>query len=108
MGKAAMKRAAVKPGMSLSKSAIAEMLAEKCELKRGQCMKLLAALSEVGAEGPKGGKFTVPGLVRIQLRKKAATKECQKLMFGEIKVVKAKPAKTLVKAYAVGGLKKLF
>merc|ERR1712050_291331 len=103
-----MGKRAVKPGASLSKTAIAEMLAEKCELKRGQCSKLLSALSEVGAAGLKGGKFTIPGLVVIKLKKKAATKACQRLMFGEMKVIKAKPAKTLVKAYPVGALKKHF
>merc|ERR1740123_1510197 len=108
----AMKAAAMKapkPGTSMSKSAIAEKMAEKVEgLKKSQCSKLLNSLAEIGANGLKGGKFTLPGLCMIKLRKKPATKACQKEIFGQMRVIKAKPARTVVKAFAVSALKKQF
>merc|ERR1719488_118169 len=55
-------------------------------------------------EVPKG-KFTIPGLVTIKTRKKAATKATTRLMFGKMQKVKAKPAKTVVKAFCVKALK---
>merc|ERR1719211_696011 len=88
-----------KPGVSMTKGAIAEQLAEKCELKKSQCSKLMAALAEVGADGLKGGKFVLPGLCMIKLRKKPATKACKREVFGEMRVIKAKPARTVVKAF---------
>merc|ERR1712141_668537 len=109
MGKAKPAAMKTKPGSSMSKSAIAEKISEKVEgLKRSQCGKLITALAEIGAEGLKGGKFVVPGLCMIKLKKKPATKACQRMMFGEMKVIKAKPAKTVVKAFAVSAVKKAF
>merc|ERR1712045_682915 len=99
---------AAKPGVSMTKGAIAEALAEKCELKKSECGKLLDALAEVGAAGLKGGKFTLPGLCMIKLRKKPATKACKREVFGEMRVIKARPARTVVKAFAVSALKKMF
>merc|ERR550525_1539219 len=99
---------AAKPGVSMTKGAIAEALAEKCELKKSECSKLLDSLAEVGAAGLKGGKFTIPGLCMIKLRKKPATKACKREVFGEMRKIKAKPARTVVKAFAVSALKKSF
>merc|ERR1712241_869943 len=102
-------RKAPKPGASMTKGAIAEALSEKVEgLKKSQCSKLLNALAEVGAEGLKGGKFTLPGLCNIKLRKKPATKACKREVFGEMRVIKARPARTVVKAFPVSALKKMF
>merc|ERR1711904_567575 len=58
-----------------------------------------------GIERVKKGKFTIPGLVMIKTKKKAATKAGTKLIFGKMQKVKAKPAKTVVKAYCVKALK---
>merc|ERR1712183_297833 len=66
-----------------TKGAIAESLAEKCELKKSVCTKILTSLAEIGAEGLKAGKFTLPGLVNIKLRNKPATKACKKEIFGK-------------------------
>merc|ERR1712079_708872 len=116
MGMKAMKapamkamKAAGKAGASMSKSAIAEKLAESVEgLKKSQCSQLLDALAEIGAQGLKGGKFTLPGLCMIKLRKKPATKACKREVFGEMRVIKARPARTVVKAFAVSALKEMF
>merc|ERR1712008_369149 len=99
-----MKKAAAAKAMS--KGALADALATGAELKKGVVTKLLASLAEVGtAEVKKAGVFTIPGLARIQTRRKPATKATKKVMFGKETIVKAKPAKTVVKAFAVAALK---
>jgi len=99
-----MKTAAAK---TMGKGAIADALATKSELKKSVVTKLLNNLAEVGAaEVKKSGVFTIPGLARIKTRRKPATKATKRMMFGQEVVVKAKPAKTVVKAFAVAALKK--
>merc|ERR1719517_120375 len=94
------------PAKAMSKGAIADALATGAELKKGVVTKLLAALAEVGtAEVKKSGVFTIPGLARIKTRRKPATKATKRVMFGKETIVKAKPAKTVVKAFAVAALK---
>merc|ERR1712232_1252080 len=93
----------------LSKGGIAEALATQHDLKRSICSKLLDTLAEVGAtEVKSNGKFVLPGLCMIKTRKKPATKAGKRMMFGKEVVVKAKPAKTAVKAFAVAALKREF
>merc|ERR1712206_61574 len=81
--KAAMK------GSAMTKGALTEAIATACEIK-------------------KSGVFTIPGLCRIKTRRKPATKAGKREIFGKVGVVKAKPAKTVVKAFAVAALKKNF
>merc|ERR1712060_312559 len=101
MGAAAMK------GAALSKSGIAGALAEATELKPAVCKKMLETLAEVATKEVKGnGKFTIPGLCMLKTRKKPATKAGKREVFGKVMMVKAKPAKTVVKAYCVAALKK--
>merc|ERR1712203_445987 len=94
---------------AMSKGALADGLATKCELKKSQASKVLDALAEVAAaELKKTGVFTIPGCCRVKTRVKPATKAGKKEIFGKMMVVKAKPAKTVVKAFAVAALKKHF
>merc|ERR1711959_270147 len=51
------------------------------------------------------GIFTIPGLCRIKTKTKKATKAGKRMMFGQEVKVKAKPARTVVKAFAVAALK---
>ena len=95
-------------GTVMSKGAIAESLAEKWELKKSRYSKILTSLAEIGAEGLKAGQFTLQGLVNIKLRHKPATKACKKEIFGQMQIVKAKPARTIVKAFPVSAIKRLF
>ncbi|MFC4290753.1 HU family DNA-binding protein, partial [Neobacillus cucumis] len=91
---------------AMSKGAIADALAAKLELKKTVANKFMASLAEIGtAEVKKSGIFTVPGLCRIKTKKKPATKAGKREMFGKTVIVKAKPAKTVVKAFAVAALK---
>jgi nucleoid DNA-binding protein len=104
MAKGGMKQAAAK---TMTKGALADALATKSELKKSVVGKLLNGLAEVGAaEVKKAGVFTIPGLARIKTRRKPATKAAKRMMFGQEVLVKAKPAKTVVKAFAVAALKK--
>merc|ERR1712037_554240 len=102
MGKAMKSR-----GGAMSKGAIAEALASQFDLKKSVCGQVMGSLAEIGAKEVKNtGIFTLPGLCRIKTRVKPATKAGKKMMFGKEVVVKAKPAKTVVKAFAVSALKR--
>merc|ERR1712222_195498 len=76
------------------------------DLKKSVCGKVIGTLAEIGAGEVKStGIFTLPGLCRIKTKVKPATKAGKSMMFGKEVVVKAKPAKTVVKAFAVSALK---
>merc|ERR1712146_11024 len=97
---------ATKAVKSMSKGAIANALATECEMKKTQMSKALDALASLGAsECKKTGKFTIPGLVMLKTRKKPATVAGKREIFGKVCVVKAKPAKTVVKGFCVTALK---
>ena len=100
-------KAAMKAGAkAMTKGAIADALAEKCELKKSVATKVINSLAEVAtAEVKKAGIFTIPGLCRIKTRMKPATKAGKREIFGKMTIVKAKPAKKVVKAFPVAALK---
>eukprot|EP00429_Kryptoperidinium_foliaceum_P019846 CAMPEP_0176039608 /NCGR_PEP_ID=MMETSP0120_2-20121206/19635_1 /TAXON_ID=160619 /ORGANISM="Kryptoperidinium foliaceum, Strain CCMP 1326" /LENGTH=118 /DNA_ID=CAMNT_0017373003 /DNA_START=62 /DNA_END=418 /DNA_ORIENTATION=+ len=92
---------------ALTKTGLAEAIAGETELKRSDVVKILGSLADVaGAEVKKSGKFVVPGVCMVKTRVKPATKAGKREMFGKLVVVKAKPAKTVVKAFPVAALKK--
>merc|ERR1711988_1647725 len=96
-------------GRPMSKGGLAEAIAGACELKRKVATQALDSLARIAAaEVKKQGVFTLPGLTRIKTRKKPATKAGKRMMFGKEVLVAAKPAKTVVKAFAVAALKKNF
>ena len=95
--------------VAMTKSALAEAIATQTEIKKSVALKVLATLAEVATtEVKKTGIFTIPGLCRIKTRSKPATKATKKMMFGKLSVVKAKPAKTVVKAFVASALKSQF
>merc|ERR1719433_457867 len=97
----------MKGGKPMSKGAIAAAVAEAVEMKRSEVAKMLDCLADIGTkETAKVGKFTLPGLGMIKTRVKPATKAGKRMMFGQEVVVKAKPAKTVVKAFPAAALKK--
>merc|ERR1712110_1160855 len=101
--------APIKVAKAMTKGALADSIATKCELKKTQASKVIDALAEVAAvELKKAGVFTIPGCCRVKTRMKPATKAGKREVFGKMMVVKAKPAKTVVKAFAVAALKKHF
>merc|ERR1712098_114862 len=91
---------------AMTKTGIAEILAEAAEIKKSQATKALAALAEVAAAEAKKGKFTIPGVCMVKTRLKPATKMGKREMFGKTVIVKARPARTIVKAFPVAALKK--
>merc|ERR1712217_977909 len=106
MGAPQMKARAVK---AMAKGAIADAIAAECEMKKKEVMTMLDSLASVATGQVKGvGKFTIPGLCMLKTRKKPATKAGKKEIFGKVVMVKAKPAKTIVKAYPAKALKNEF
>merc|ERR1712207_103405 len=91
---------------AMTKSNIAKALADGLELKQKVCSKLLNSLAEVATkEVKKAGVFAVPGLCRLKTRTKPATKAGKREIFGKICVVKAKPARKIVKAFPAKAIK---
>merc|ERR1719229_1676118 len=104
-GMKAMK--AMKSAQSLTKTVLAEAVAGSTDLKRSDCVKVFSALADVVAiEIKKTGKVTIPGVAMLKTRTKPATKAGKREMFGKIVLVKAKPAKKVVKAFPVAAIKK--
>merc|ERR1712190_378909 len=58
--------------------------------------------------GEEKRKFVIPGVVMIKTRQKKATKAGKREIFGKVVMVKAKPAKTIVKAFPAKALKDEF
>merc|ERR1711964_40707 len=93
-------------GRPMTKGGIAEALAAECELKKAVCSKVLDSLAAVATQEVKStGLFSIPGLCRIKTRMKPATKAGKREVFGKVMMVKAKPARKVVKAFPVVALK---
>merc|ERR1712226_1285412 len=100
-------KAATKAVRAMSKSNIAKAMANGLELKQKVCTKMLNIISELATkEVKKNGLFAIPSLCRFKTRTKPATKAGQREIFGKVCMVKAKPARKIVKAYPVAALKK--
>merc|ERR1719235_749345 len=101
---------AMKAGVrAMSKSDMASGIASSVELKSKEVAKALDALADLATQQVKTvGKFALHGLCLIKTRRKPATKAGKRLMFGKEVKVKAKPAKTVVKAFCNAKLKKMF
>ncbi len=101
-----------KPGRPASKSALYQSLAELTGLSRKQVSSVFDALTEyirreVGKKGP--GVVALPGLLKIKRVHKPATKPRQgrNPATGEPMMIKAKPARTVVKAQPLKSLKEM-
>merc|ERR1719420_2129463 len=91
---------------SMNKSAISDALGAAVEKKRSEMSKVLDVLAEIASKEVKGtGKFVIPGVCMIKTRHKPATKAGKRMAFGKEMRVKAKPARTIVKAFAVKAIK---
>merc|ERR1712151_1311972 len=108
MGKQMAPMKAMKAGVKpLTKGGVAQALSDATEIKKKDCLNIVDKLVEVATKEVKSaGKFTIPGLCMIKTRVKPATKAGKREIFGKMVVVKAEPAKTVVKAYCVAALKK--
>jgi nucleoid DNA-binding protein len=103
MAKAAVKKAA-------TKTEIVGTIADKTELSKKQVNSVLEELGQlIGTNLKKRGPgvFTIPGLVKLKVVRKPATKARKGInpFTGEETVFKAKPARNVVKAVALKKLK---
>jgi nucleoid DNA-binding protein len=94
----------------LTKSEILASIAETTELSRKQVASVFEALSDlikknVGKKGP--GKFVVPGLMKIVVIQKPATKAHKGInpFTKQEQMFKAKPARKVVKVRPMKALK---
>merc|ERR1711977_243397 len=91
---------------AMTKGELLKSIATEHDMKTKDCSNILNSLVTVAAkEVKKTGVFTSLGLCRIKTRSKPATKACTKMIFGKETKVKAKPAKTVVKAFPAAALK---
>merc|ERR1712083_614445 len=91
---------------AMTKGAMVKAIATEHGLKTRECSQVLDSLAAIATkEVKKTGVFAIPGLVRIKTRTKPATKAGVRMMFGVEQKVKAKPARTVVKAFAAAALK---
>merc|ERR1719254_501465 len=98
--------APMKAAKAMTKGALADALATQCEIKKSVAGKALASLAAIATKEVKStGIFTIPGLCRIKTRMKPATKAGKREIFGKMQIVKAKPARTIVKAFPAAALK---
>jgi nucleoid DNA-binding protein len=121
MAKKAAKPSAAKPAASSEKTTAAKAatkaeiystLSEKSGLSKKEVASVFAALSEVvgldlGKKGP--GLFIVPGLLKLKVIRRPATKAKQGVnpFTKEPMTIKAKPARNVVKAIPLKALKDL-
>jgi nucleoid DNA-binding protein len=97
---------------SISKSEFLTTLAEATELSKKEVARVLDELAnlvgkQVGKKGP--GIVAIPGLVKIKVVRKPATKERPGInpFTKEPTIIKAKPARNVVKVQALKALKEM-
>lgn len=107
MATATKSKSGVKPR---TKSQIIGEISEQTELTRKEVQSVFDAMSglikkDLKSRGP--GVFTVPGLMKIKVVRKPATKARKGInpFTGEETVFKAKPARNVVKVQPLKGLK---
>ncbi len=95
---------------AMTKSELTGEIAAVCGLARGKAADALEALAtaaarELGRKGP--GQIVIPGLVRLKVVRKPATKARQGLnpFTQQMQTFKAKPARNVVKATAAKALR---
>ena len=106
------KKASKSSAKARTKTEVFGNLAEASDLTRKQVSYVFDELAgmikkDLGKRGP--GVFTVPGLMKIKVVRKAATKSRKGInpFTGEPTIFKAKPARNVVKVLALKGLKSM-
>ncbi len=95
-------------GNRMSKSEFLSALAEKTGLNKKQATSAMDAVSSIVAEQLKAhGEVTIPGLIKLNVSDKPATPEHDGInpFTKQPTVIKAKPARKVVKARPVKALK---
>jgi nucleoid DNA-binding protein len=94
----------------MTKAQVVSELASKTSLTKSQVNDVFVSLLQIIESELKGNRpTTIPGLVKIDVRRKEATKARPGInpFTGEKITIKAKPAKNVVKVKALKGLKEL-
>ena len=106
----AMKRvSSAAKGRAMPKGELFGAIESTSGIKKKDVKAVFGALeSLIPAQLKASGKFAIPGITMIKLKKKPATKAGKRMAFGKEVFVKAKPARTLVKCYTVKALKDAF
>jgi len=96
----------------MTKSAIISELADKSQLSKKQVSSVvdeLAILIERHIKKRSPGKFILPGLMKIEVKRKPATKARKGIIpfTGEETIFKAKPARNVVKIRPLKKLKEM-
>ena len=106
----AKKKAQAKTGKPRTKSETYRELADETGLSRKQIVAVFDGIAglmkkDLGKRGP--GVFNVPGLIKVKVVRKPATKARKGInpFTGEEMMFKAKPARNVVKALALKALK---
>ncbi len=92
----------------MSKSELINRIAEKHELSRKDVKGVIESMAELGyKELKKNGAFVVPGFAKFVVIKKPATKARKGInpFTKEETIFKAKPARKIIKARPVKGVK---
>jgi len=95
-------------GNRMSKSEFLSALAEKTGLSKKQAASAMDAVSAIVSEQLKHhGEVTIPGLIKLNISEKAATAEHPGInpFTKQPTIIKAKPARKVVKARPVKALK---
>ena len=100
--KSATRRKAAAVKKPMTKSAIMEEIAENTGLNKKQVSSVLdelAVLIERHIKKKAAGQFTLPGLMKVEVKRRLATKARKGInpFTGEETVFKAKPARNVVK-----------
>jgi len=94
----------------MTKSQMVSELASKTGMTKSQINDVFVSLQQIIESELKGNRPTsIPGLIKIEIRRKEATKARPGInpFTGEKITIKAKPAKNVVKVKALKGLKEL-
>ena len=87
---------------------LAKKIAEKFKLKVNVSLSILNKLAALASEELKtNGEFTFPGFVKVKTRVKPATKGHSRKINGQMREVKSKPARTVIRAVPVAAFKRL-
>lgn len=95
-------------GKGMTKSDFLNSLAEKSSLSKKQASAVMDALGAIVTDQLKTtGQVTIPGLIKLNVSEKAATPEREGInpFTKQPAIIKAKPARKVVKARPVKALK---
>merc|ERR1712139_510460 len=96
-------------GRSVSKGELCHKLEADTGVASRDCGKFLKGLEEIiPTLLQKSAKVNLPGIFRFVVKRKKATRAMKRMMFGEMRKIKAMKARNVVKAFPAKALKDQF